>query len=97
MGHIRTLIVEVEQISEMVVYLNNLMWLSAWEVFTEYILKLVLLQTLTHYHGYFMFTTYNSWNDASLYDAWYYCLKPEQLINPANNLKLHTWVINYLI
>ena len=57
MGHIRTLIVEVEQISEMVVYLNNLMWLSAWEKFTEYILKLVLLQTLMHYHGFYMFTT----------------------------------------
>jgi len=57
MGHITALILEVELISEMVVYLNNLMWLSAWEKFTEYILKLVLLQTLMHYHGFYMFTT----------------------------------------
>jgi len=48
---------EAELVSEMVIYLNNLMWLSEWEEFNEYILKLVLLQTLTHHHGYYMFTT----------------------------------------
>jgi hypothetical protein len=57
MGHISALIMEAELVSEMVIYLNNLMWLSEWEEFTEYILKLVSLQTLTHYHGYYMFTT----------------------------------------
>jgi len=29
MGYIRALIMEVDLVSEMVVYLNNLMWLSA--------------------------------------------------------------------
>jgi len=48
---------EAELVSEMAIYLNNLTWLSEWEEFTEYILKLVLLQTLTHYHRYYMFTT----------------------------------------